>query len=269
MTILAVDDEKLALAAIMEQIKQVLPDADVMGFRKPSEALAAVQEHPCEIAFLDIEMKEMDGITLAKRIKRLHPLTNIIFTTGYSEYSGEAFALHASGYLMKPIFPEMIREELDNLRHPVELKSGKKIQAKTFGNFEVYLNGEPISFHYSKTKELFAYLIDREGAVCTNKELMSVLWESDEPHLSYIQKIRKDLQTVLEEAGCADVFVNKWGGCAVNADQIDCDYYDWIAGKVQAINAYRGEYMSQYSWAEITHGSLEYAARKNEEKADK
>ena len=264
MTILAVDDEKPSLASIVEQLRQLLPEAEVLGFRKPSEALEAVQEKPCEIAFLDIEMKEMDGITLAKRIKRLHPKANIIFTTGYSEYSGEAFSIHASGYLMKPIFPDMIQEELDNLRHPVKMKSSKKIQVKTFGNFEVYLNGEPMTFRYKKTKELFAYLIDREGAVCTNKELMSVLWESDESHSSYIQKLRKDLQTAFEEADCAEVLVNKWGGCGVNTELIDCDYYDWIAGKAYAINAYRGEYMSQYSWAEVTHGSLEYVTRKND-----
>ena len=64
MTILAVDDEKPALASIVEQLRQLLPEAEVLGFRKPSEALEAVQEKPCEIAFLDIEMKEMDGITL-------------------------------------------------------------------------------------------------------------------------------------------------------------------------------------------------------------
>lgn len=262
MTVIAVDDEKLALVFIVKQLEQLLPEAQVLGFRKPSEALAALQEQPCEIAFLDIEMKEMDGITLAKHIKHMHPQTNIIFTTGYSEYTGEAFRLHASGYLMKPIFPEMIQEELENLRHPVKMESSKKLQVRTFGNFEAYANGEPLTFHYSKTKELLAYLVDREGAVCTNKELMSVLWESDEPHVSYIQKIRKDLQTALEKADCADVFVNKWGGCAVNTDMIDCDYYDWIAGKAYAINAYRGEYMAQYSWAEITHGSLEYTIRK-------
>lgn len=263
MTILAVDDEKLALAAIVEQLGQVLPEAQILAFRKPSEALAAVREQPCEIAFLDIEMREMDGITLAKRIKRLYPQTNIIFTTGYSEYSTEAFSLHASGYLLKPVSTEQIEEELENLRHPVQLQNGNKLQARTFGNFEVYVDGEPLSFRYSKTKELFAYLIDREGAVCSNKELMSVLWESDEPHLSYIQKIRKDLQNVLEESGCGEVFVSKWGGCGINTDVIDCDYYDWIAGKLYAINAYRGEYMTQYSWAEITHGSLEYEFRKN------
>ena len=169
MTILAVDDEKPALASIVEQLRQLLPEAEVLGFRKPSEALEAVQEKSCEIAFLDIEMKEMDGITLAKRIKRIHPKANIIFTTGYSEYSGEAFSLHASGYLMKPIFPDMIQEELENLRHPIKPQNEKKLQVKAFGNFEVYLNGEPMTFHYNKTKELLAYLVDREGAVCTNK----------------------------------------------------------------------------------------------------
>lgn len=268
MTILAVDDEKLALAAIVEQLGQVLPEAEILSFRKPSEALAAIREQPCEIAFLDIEMREMDGITLAKRIKRLYPQTNIIFTTGYSEYSTEAFSLHASGYLLKPVSTEQIEEELENLRHPIQIKTGNKLQARTFGNFEVYADGKPLSFRYSKTKELFAYLIDREGAVCSNKELMSVLWESDEPHLSYIQKIRRDLQTVLEETGCGEAFVSKWGGCGINTSLIDCDYYDWIAGKPYAINAYRGEYMTQYSWAEITHGSLEYEFRKNLEGQD-
>ena len=145
MTILAVDDEKLALAAIVEQLGQVLPEAQILAFRKPSEALAAVREQPCEIAFLDIEMREMDGITLAKRIKRLYPQTNIIFTTGYSEYSTEAFSLHASGYLLKPVSTEQIEEELENLRHPVQLQNGNKLQARTFGNFEVYVDGEPLS----------------------------------------------------------------------------------------------------------------------------
>ena len=84
MTILAVDDEKLALASLTEQLAQVLPEAQIIALRKPSEALAAVREQPCELAFLDIEMREMDGITLAKRIKRMYPQTNIIFTTGYS-----------------------------------------------------------------------------------------------------------------------------------------------------------------------------------------
>ena len=228
--------------------------------------MAFAEKSHIDVAFLDVAMPGANGVELARHLMLYQPRINIIFTTGFGQYRDSAFDLHASGYLMKPIFPDMIQEELDNLRHPIQMESSKKLQVKTFGNFEVYLNGEPMTFHYRKTKELLAYLIDREGAVCTNKELMSVLWESDEPHLSYIQKIRKELQTALEEADCADVFVNKWGGCGINPDQIDCDYYDWIAGKAYAINAYRGEYMAQYSWAEITHGSLEYATRKNNEK---
>lgn len=262
MLVLAVDDERLALEALVEEIAQVLPDAEIMSFRKAEDALEAVKERPCEIAFLDIEMKGMNGITLAKQIKRIHPMTNIIFTTGYSEYSGEAFRLHASGYLMKPIFPEMIREELENLRHPLKSSESGRLQVRAFGNFEVYVNGQPLNFRYNKSKELLAYLIDREGAICSNKELMSILWENDDNHASYIQKLRKDLQTVLAANGCKDVFISQWGACGVNAELIECDYYDWIDGKAYAINAYRGEYMSQYSWAEVTHGSLETMEQK-------
>ena len=66
MLVLAVDDERLALEALVEEIAQVLPDAEIMSFRKAEDALEAVKERPCEIAFLDIEMKGMNGITLAK-----------------------------------------------------------------------------------------------------------------------------------------------------------------------------------------------------------
>lgn len=81
--------------------------------------MAWAEENVCDVAFLDIQMRSMTGLELAKQLKERQPNVNIIFVTGFSEYTGEAIQLHASGYIEKPVTEEKIRRELDNLRHPV------------------------------------------------------------------------------------------------------------------------------------------------------
>lgn len=260
MQIIAVDDEKIALDGMMKTIRSVLPDDVVTGFQSSAEALEYARSHRCQIAFVDIEMPQMDGVTLAKRLKICTPDINIVFTTGYSEYAADAFALHASGYIMKPVTEGKIRKEVEDLRHPVVKEQEKKLRAMTFGNFEVFIDEKPVKFQYSKTKELLAYLIDRNGAMCTNGELIGVLWEDDAhagSRISYLKNLRSDLLSVLKKGGCEDVLVRKRGEIAIVPEKIQCDYYEWLKGNVSGINAYRGEYMEQYTWGELTHGELE------------
>lgn len=251
MRIIAVDDRKIALENLLTAIKEAEPDSVVKGFRSSAEAYDFALENPCEIAFLDIQMHGFSGIELAKRLKINNPKINIIFTTGYSEYAGEAFKLHASGYIMKPVTTEKIRKELDNLRFPLAAVDSKRVRIHAFGNFEVTLDGIPVEFQYQKTKELLAYLVDRCGALCTNREIMAVLWENEIKE-SYFKNIRVDLLKCLPK----EIFVKQRGRLGVIPDMVSCDYYEWIDGKPLAINAYTGEYMTQYSWAETTLGDL-------------
>lgn len=260
MRIMAVDDERIALNGLESSIKKVVPDEELFCFRSPLEALEAAKEQIFDVAFLDIEMREMDGIILAKRLKAIYPKVNIIFTTGYMEYAASAIELRVSGYISKPITPEKIQCELNELRNPVERVSKQRIKVKAFGNFEVYVGNTPLEFKNSKTKELFAYLIDRNGSMCTKQEIINVLWEDDESslrHNSYMNKIRSDLIKTLEDVGCLDILINKRGILGICTEKVDCDYYEYLKGTASGINAYRGEYMAQYSWGEVTHGFLE------------
>lgn len=259
MRILAVDDEKLALEGILEVIGRAVPGAEVQGFRSAEDALVFAQRYECDIAFLDITMRGMDGIELARRLKVLKPKINIIFTTGYDEYTGQAFALHASGYVMKPVTVEKIQLEMEELRHPVEVVSEKRMVVRTFGNFEVFVDGKPLKFQYSKAKELLAYLVDRNGSLCSNAEVMEALWsgEDENSHISYLKNIRKDLSRALEEAGCEDAVIRQHGRIGIVPEQMQCDYFDWLAGMAYAINSYHGEYMAQYDWAQQTSDRLE------------
>ncbi len=256
MRIIAVDDEKLALACLCDAIQGAAPDAELESFRDAIEALKYAGTHLVDVAFLDIEMKEMSGIMLGKRLKLLNPKTNVIFATGYSNYREIAFDMHASGYITKPVTTDRVKEELRDLRYPLELKSNKKIRVKTFGEFEVFLNDKPAEFKYTKTKELFAYLIDRKGEMATNGEQMRVLF-LDESHTSDLQCIHADLIGALKNAGCDDVVIQSWGKMGLSPAKIDCDLYDWEKGLAYAINMYRGEYMLQYEWANFAPGILQ------------
>lgn len=69
MRIIAADDELLALEMLSDAIKAAAPDAELNGFSKPSELFAFVKNNPADIAFLDINMRGITGIELAKNLK--------------------------------------------------------------------------------------------------------------------------------------------------------------------------------------------------------
>lgn len=257
MNILAVDDEKISLEGLVRSIEKAEPFAEIHSFQKPLEALEFCKNvcYKFDVAFLDIQMRSMNGVELARQIKLLIPDINLIFATGYAEYREDAFDMHASGYLVKPITPEKVREELDNLRCPIKVFEKKRVRFQTFGNFEVFIDEQPVRFRYERTKELLAYLVDRCGALCTSKEIMTVLWENDE-HASYVRTLKKDLMDTMQLAGCTNIFFQQWGKLGILPENVECDYYDWQKGKSYALNLYRGEYMNQYGWGEFTNAGL-------------
>ena len=246
MRILLVDDEQLQLLRLENACKKVLPNGDYFSYTNPVQAIEKNQDKMIDIAFLDIEMPKFNGIQLAKKLKKINPNTKIIFVTAYNEYALEAFKVHASGYITKPVNESKIKEEIDALGDSISLKPSKLIQVKCFGNFEVFCNGEPLKFSYKKSKEVFAYLVDREGSVININELNAVLWEEDHP--SYLRNIIADVQATLKNVGADDVFIKRHNECYIDVKKIDCDAYEYKKGNPDAIRMYRGEYMIQYSW---------------------
>lgn len=249
MQILAVDDETLALEWLVKELRKAVPDAVVAGFTKGSEAMEYAEKNICDAAFLDIEMNQESGIDLAKKLRRTIPDINIIFTTAYDNYMGDAWKMHASGYVLKPVTADKIRAEIKELRYR-EKRPVKKLKVQCFGNFEVFADGMPLKFARSKTKEMFAYLVDRKGAVLNTNQLCAVLWENKEDSQSVKSLFRtlvQDLKQTLKSVGAEEVFVTSRNSFSINPEMLDCDFYDYCSGdKSEDIN----EYMLQYSWAE-------------------
>ena len=253
MIAIAVDDEALMLRALLSAIEASPDIAEVTGFSDCDEALEFVKENPVDVAFLDINMRGMGGLALAQSITAVRGECKVVFCTGYEEYAIPAFKLHASGYLMKPVSAADVQGEIDNIKGIRQ--SEKPLSVKCFGNFEVYARGERLTFKRSKTKELFAFLVDRNGAGVTVGEISVALWENDEEqkNQNYIHQLFRDLRQTLEGAGIEDIFERNNYLYSINPNRIDCDYYEYLKnGRPEFL----GEYMHQYSWAEATCGML-------------
>ena len=258
MNILAVDDNILALKGLERTLRDVMPDEMICSCTSSEEALRQAGNTDFDVAFLDIEMKQMNGVDLARRLIDKKNNINIVFVTAYDEYQREAFDMHVSGYVMKPVTEAKINCEMEHLRFPVSCyrkeKTGR-VNIQTFGNFEIFVDNEPLKFTYQKSKEILAFLVDRNGAFVTNNEIIDILSESGtEIKGSYFRNLRVDLIDTLEKAGCRDIIIRGHGTMAVVKDKVSCDFYDYLDKDRKEL--FKGEYMQQYSWGEITNGWL-------------
>lgn len=254
MIAIAVDDEILMLGALVKAISASPDIEEVTRFSDCEEALSFVKNNSIDIAFLDINMRGMGGLALAENILAACPKCKIVFCTGYEEYAIPAFKLHASGYLMKPISAEDVQGEIDNIKG-VRQKE-KLLDVNCFGNFEVYAKGQKLIFKRMKTKELFAFLVDRKGAGMTAKQICAVLFPDDmddNKNSAYLRQLVLDLKNTLKTVGAENVLRHETPCYRVDTSLIQCDYLSYLeTGKPE----FHGEYMMQYSWAEDTCAML-------------
>lgn len=260
MRIICIDDEELVLNLTVSLCRELPMKPETLGFEKACEALLWLKDYTADVAILDINMPDMNGITLAEKMKKLRPEMSIIFLTGYSEYALEAFALHASGYIMKPVGRERLLAEIQYaLSHDRHTEPHAHIEAHTFGEFDLMVDGESVHFSRARAKELLAYLIDRHGKSVSRAKVFAVLYEDrqyDHSMQKQLDVIIRSLRETLRQYGIEDIFELNRGYLRVCPEKIHCDMYRFMSGDIDAINSYRGEYMSAYSWATITEAFM-------------
>jgi len=125
-SVIMVDDRKVVLTGGLPVLEEVMPNATVVGFTRPAEAIEYAKNNRVALAFLDIELGNMSGLDLCHTMLDINPRTNVVFLTAYAEYSLDAWSTGASGFMVKPITPEGVREQLEHLRHPLAAGSTGK-----------------------------------------------------------------------------------------------------------------------------------------------
>ena len=116
--VIMVDDSSVILSDGVSVLEEVMPDATIMGFIWPQEAIEYARIKRVELAVLDIEMGNSSGLELCRKLQEINPTTNVVFLTAYADYSLDAWKTEASGFILKPLTPDSIREQLKKLRYP-------------------------------------------------------------------------------------------------------------------------------------------------------
>ena len=269
MKVICVDDEPQVLRYNVSLCGEMPQITETRGFTDPEEALVWLETHAPDIALLDIGMPGTDGLTLARTIRDRHPGTAIIFLTSHPEYVAEAWEIHASGYLLKPLTKERLTDELSYAAEWIRKNSKgdlvPHIGVQTFGNFDLLVDGRPVTFARSKAKELFAFLVDRKGILVSRAEIFRELWEDEEytrPKQKMLDVIIRSLRTTLNENGIGEILQAERGMLRILPQTLECDVYRLLAGDEQYEQKYQGEYMSLYSWARLTEGHIDSELRR-------
>lgn len=228
MRIAAVDDEK----HVLERFERMVSDIEGLNlcglFETGEQLLAYLRENPLDAIFLDIEMPGINGLQLSEQIQNLNENIEIIFVTAFNQYAVEAFEHQAMDYIMKPLIEERLAKTIKRLlKNDKIAKHSEKPYIQCFGEFEVFLNGEAMTWKNSKAKEVLAFLIDKNGVPVSWEKVADAVW----PHYNS-QKSQTNfhattylLRKRLAEVGLSQILESVRGNYRIVTDKVDCDFY--------------------------------------------
>lgn len=270
--IIAVDDERKAL----DRFKQILEKdkrVEVLGtFTTAHDALEFIKRNTVDIVFLDIEMPLMSGLELGEILTRENPDIQVVFITAHDQYALDAFQVHATGYLLKPLNKEDVGKQIDHIIRKLnvnkDIQNSDTFMVKCFGHFVCYPydnEEEILRWRTSKTEELFALLIHYQGKPMSKEIIIDTLW----PELEYRNAANNFrvtctyLRNAFTQRGIKDILLRERDNYRINLKRLRCDALDFaeIANQFfsqglkiddmrQAGRLYKGAYMENkaYDW---------------------
>ena len=119
--VIMVEDSKVILTEGLNILGDVMPNATITGFIWPQEAIEYAKSNRIALAVLDIELGTASGLDLCRTLLEINPRTKVVFLTAYPDYSLDAWTTDACGFMVKPLTPESVREQLKKLRYPLRI----------------------------------------------------------------------------------------------------------------------------------------------------
>lgn len=235
--------EKTDSTVSVDVICDKIPAADFIKDKKP------------DMVFVDAACCQGDVLSVAKNLSAVCPAVVVVSDTDAS--ASEASIAGVFAYVLKPLdVPklEQIMSRIHRLKGAAD-SVADKVYIKTFGRFDVFVNGKPLHFSNKKSKELLALLVDQNGGSVTMDHIIGTLWEDrkyDDCTKAIYRIALKNLRDTLAQAGIGDILIESRGQRSVDTGKIRCDYYDFLADPERFSSTFNDEYMFDYAWGEVT-----------------
>lgn len=230
MVSLTVDDHEAVTRLMQKMLTDIDPQGTHLSATSAEEALEILGLGNIQVLFLDIEMPNMSGVEMAQKLTQEYPKLNVIFVTGHPEYAYQALKVHCCGFITKPIEERDIREELERLRpenRKLAVKFGReKLTVQCGADFKINGIDSEDFFTRDRTHELFAYLIYRGGVLCSNSEIITVMFgiQSDEKEKQDIlRQYISDMRGKLRDLGAEELIKKRYGKIGLDTEGIELE----------------------------------------------
>lgn len=212
------------------------------------------------IAFVSWKLNDMSGGAVAELLSDFKSNCSLVFLIRDEKSAMEALELNNTSILRMPFAADKVRSCIEKVVSQAKVSVMRpKIRINTFGNFDIYVNEKAVIFSNSRAKELLAMLINSRGGVLTMGSIIEMFWPDEvvtPQHKTIYRKALYALRNTLNEHGIDDIIMSSRNQKAIRPEGIDCDYFNFLNGDREAIAAYDGDYMMEYSWGELTNGKL-------------
>ncbi|SEM69941.1 Two-component response regulator, SAPR family, consists of REC, wHTH and BTAD domains [Paenisporosarcina quisquiliarum] len=272
-----VDDEDLSLFTLEKKLQEFPNIHIIKTYNSQEHILSDLRTTHVDVAFLDIEMADLNGLDLAEAILSIQPSIQIVFVTAHSEYAIQAFELNSIDYLLKPITTKRLLKTINRLTKIVEVSRNHEDRTdvistsvpyiKCFNELQVFRNGQLIHFKTAKVKELFGFFLTNINTYINRDILIESLWPGQDYKKSkiHLHTCLSYLRKTLDELGYSNCITFSDQSYFFTLEPIYCDAIELkkylqsldkldvtnIQIAENTVKLYTGEYMelNRYDWA--------------------
>ncbi|WP_145049644.1 response regulator [Paenibacillus xylanexedens] len=232
MKVIIIDDEYYALRNLKSKLEKIDGIEVVAMYEDPAIALDEMSITQPDLAFLDIEMPEIDGINLLGMMFKERPDMDFVFTSAYHAYVTETLETKALDFLVKPVKFEQLYVTLEKIKK-IRTKSSivHKIEVKCFGDFVVAIDGKRIDDNWrtKKTEELFAYLLCMNGKSVSRDRIINDIWPEPSMEKGYanLYTTQYYLKKRLDTFGIQHVLKSRLGNISLSLEDMKLDLVEF------------------------------------------